>query len=89
MDRDARGRELADESRRAARSVRSELGSQRNSRRDDVNGRNQVLPKDASGDLRTLAAGLVEKDADIAIVVVVNAAIGAEGWRSRLLMSGR
>jgi hypothetical protein len=89
INRDARGGELADESRRAARSVRNSRGLRRNSRSDYVDGRYQVLPNDTGGNLRPLATGLIEEDADVAIVVIVDAAPGAKSQRARFVIGRR
>ena len=64
-------------------------GLRRHSRCDDIDGRDYVLPNDAGGDLGPIATGLIEEGADVAIVVVVDAAPGAEGQRPGFLMSGR
>ena len=89
INRDTRGRESADKSGRAARSVKNRCGLRSNSRHNDFDGCNKMLPNDAGGHLRSIAASLVEEDTDGAIVVVDDTATGAEGRRPRVLMNGR
>jgi hypothetical protein len=66
--------------------VRNQLGLRRNSRRRNFDGREKVLPNDGGGYLGPLATSLIKEDADLAIVVVIDAPTGAEDRRTGTLM---
>ena len=89
INRDARGRGLADKSRRATRSVRNKLGLRSQPRRFNFDGRNQRLPNNRRLNLRLSAACLIEKDADIAVVIAVDAAASPERRCSISVLTSR
>jgi hypothetical protein len=89
IDRDGRGRELADVSRRAARSVRK-LGRLRcQVRCYELHRRDHMLPNNGGLDLWLRAPRLIEKSADIAVAVVIDATTGSEGRYSGSVLTSR